>query len=805
MISRRAFLVSAAAAGLAASAGVRPFTAEAATDPLMPLWQAWKRIHVSSAGRVIDRLQDNVSHSEGQGYALLVAEALGDREGFERILDWTLTNLAVRDDALLAWRWHPAEGGRVTDLNNASDGDLFAAWALVRAAERFGESRYSELAKAIAADLAAACLRPCPGRDACLVLLPGAVGFEAEDGFVINPAYIMPRAMAELGAATGETAWVAAAADGTAILAELARERLVPDWTRITPERLRRRRGQVLGLRLRGAARAALPRLVGHARPPGGGARPRSLPRQPRGRGRRHAHRRRPGDGRGRAQKPRSGLPRPRRPDRLRERADHGADAGLLRRPAVLPRRPPAPFAPGSTRIHPGMLSPMKTSLLALGLVAVLAAGSPTGSRAADLTEADLAALRYFQSIDDQASVAAEIDRLETEFPGADVRGTLAAIDEKANEVDTTPIWQKIDAEDFPAARKLIADFKGKYPTWTPPAEMISVLDGKEGQARFEAAVAAQDLAGAIQALADFPAILTCDRINNPWRLAEMYVAAGRKPEALATYDGILKTCSSEDFVVATLQKASAIAEKPELASLFGVARGRSPALAGRLATLETELMGPAAPAEPAGGTVVAAAVRSGGGSGSSGGGGGGGDGQLARARAAADRGDWATCLELTTGGGSLAYVSQRSWCAYNFGRPREAIEGFRRVAQSGGSAGRDATYGMILSYARLGQLEQAASLASRAELTRQQRQVVNQTVISKLAVSSFEARQYRTTLGYLDRLSREAGPLDRGLAMLRGWALLKSGQKGAAREQFRRIHTASPGPDSHQGLVELR
>ena len=78
----------------------------------------------------------------------------------------------------------------------------------------------------------------------------------------------------------------------------------------------------------------------------------------------------------------------------------------------------------------------MKTSLLALGLVAVLATGNPAGSRAAELTEADLAALRYFQSIDDQASVAAEIDRLETEFPGADVRGTLASIDEKANEVD---------------------------------------------------------------------------------------------------------------------------------------------------------------------------------------------------------------------------------------------------------------------------------------------------------------------------------------------------------------------------------
>ena len=77
--------------------------------------------------------------------------------------------------------------------------------------------------------------------------------------------------------------------------------------------------------------------------------------------------------------------------------------------------------------------------------------------------------------------------------------------------------------------------------------------------------------------------------------------------------------------------------------------------------------------------------------------------------------------------------------------------------------------------------------------------------MISKLAVASFERGKYRQTLQYLDRLARDSGALDRGLSMMRGWALLKIGQKSAAREQFRRIHAASPGSDSHQGLVEAR
>ncbi len=205
-------------------------------DPLTPLWRAWRAIHVSSRGRVIDRPQDNVSHSEGQGYALLVAEALGDRAAFDLILDWTLANLQVREeDALLAWRWHPADGGGATDLNNASDGDLFAAWALVRASRTFGEERYLDLAAAIAADLAARCLRPWPGQSEGLLLLPGAEGFESEAGIVVNPAYYMTRALAELGEATGTPALIAAAADGNALLARLTREGLPPDWIMVTP------------------------------------------------------------------------------------------------------------------------------------------------------------------------------------------------------------------------------------------------------------------------------------------------------------------------------------------------------------------------------------------------------------------------------------------------------------------------------------------------------------------------------------------------------------------------------------------
>ena len=67
MISRRNLL--GVAVGIAAMRVSSAGAQEGRSDPLLPLWQAWKRIHVSSGGRVIDRLQDNVCIRRGRDTA----------------------------------------------------------------------------------------------------------------------------------------------------------------------------------------------------------------------------------------------------------------------------------------------------------------------------------------------------------------------------------------------------------------------------------------------------------------------------------------------------------------------------------------------------------------------------------------------------------------------------------------------------------------------------------------------------------------------------------------------------------------
>ena len=68
-------------------------------------WTAWKARFVTDAGRVVDTGNQGISHSEGQGFGMLLAVAANDRPTFERIWGWTRANRMVRDDQLLAWRW----------------------------------------------------------------------------------------------------------------------------------------------------------------------------------------------------------------------------------------------------------------------------------------------------------------------------------------------------------------------------------------------------------------------------------------------------------------------------------------------------------------------------------------------------------------------------------------------------------------------------------------------------------------------------------------------------------------------------
>ncbi|SCW77605.1 glycosyl hydrolase family 8 [Ancylobacter rudongensis] len=195
-------------------------------------WSDYAARFVDPSGRVIDDANGRISHSEGQGYGMLLAYLAGDKAGFERIWTFTRTELLIRDDGLAAWRWDPNADPHVTDINVASDGDLLIAYALALAAQAWNVPDYERSAARIAQALGQQVIRREGGR---LVLLPGATGFsvgERPDGPVLNLSYWIFEAFPVLARLAPEVDWDGLAASGRELLslARLGPARLPPDW-----------------------------------------------------------------------------------------------------------------------------------------------------------------------------------------------------------------------------------------------------------------------------------------------------------------------------------------------------------------------------------------------------------------------------------------------------------------------------------------------------------------------------------------------------------------------------------------------
>ncbi|MDH5509153.1 MAG: glycosyl hydrolase family 8 [Nitrospinota bacterium] len=172
------------------------------------LWERYKKTFITGDGRVVDFPQGEISHSEGQGYSMLLALEYGDRGTFDILWNWTRQNLAVRSDGLLAWRWGKRVTGAwgVIDYNNATDGDLLVALALVKAGAKWNNQDLANsglgLARAIRQNLVVE-------RNGWTYLLPGHYGFEFNGGFTLNPSYMIHSAF-ELFARvdkTGAATW----------------------------------------------------------------------------------------------------------------------------------------------------------------------------------------------------------------------------------------------------------------------------------------------------------------------------------------------------------------------------------------------------------------------------------------------------------------------------------------------------------------------------------------------------------------------------------------------------------------------
>jgi endo-1,4-beta-D-glucanase Y len=189
---------------------------------------AFLRHYVRSDGRVVRPDQGGDTVSEGQAYAMLLAETTGDPAEFRRIWDWTRTHLQLADRL---FAYHANAAGHVVSRQPASDADLLIAWALLRYHGPGAAALHHDGRQVAAAILAHEVTRG-PGGTPILTAGPWATGRPA----TLDPSYWSLTALQGLGQLTGSPQWRRLATGAVTITRQLTRDgrTLPPDWAELT-------------------------------------------------------------------------------------------------------------------------------------------------------------------------------------------------------------------------------------------------------------------------------------------------------------------------------------------------------------------------------------------------------------------------------------------------------------------------------------------------------------------------------------------------------------------------------------------
>lgn len=199
-------------------------------------WQDYRRRFLGADGRIIDNGNGGISHSEGQGYGMLLALAANDKDAFTSMAQWAERNLARSDVALFSWRFDPRSANPVSDRNNATDGDMLIAWALAQGGKRWKMQPFLDRSTEIRAAIRKKCVVKAFDRS---LLLPGLDGFSGPKQVVINPSYFIWPALDAFARLDGPAVWKPVIDDSAAILnlAKFGPYRLPTDWLVVTGSR----------------------------------------------------------------------------------------------------------------------------------------------------------------------------------------------------------------------------------------------------------------------------------------------------------------------------------------------------------------------------------------------------------------------------------------------------------------------------------------------------------------------------------------------------------------------------------------
>lgn len=201
-----------------------------------PAYRIFIEHFVQADGRVIDYSSPQLkTTSEGQSYGMFFALVANDRASFDRLLGWTRANLAgnqfdAQNVRLPSWLWGRKPDGSfgVLDQNSASDSDLWIAYDLLQAGRLWHDASYTQLGRALAAQIAREETTTLPGLGP--MLLPGPQGFANGGVTRLNPSYLPLPVLRALAKEMPGGPWARLADNAYKLIKTTSPLGFTPDW-----------------------------------------------------------------------------------------------------------------------------------------------------------------------------------------------------------------------------------------------------------------------------------------------------------------------------------------------------------------------------------------------------------------------------------------------------------------------------------------------------------------------------------------------------------------------------------------------
>lgn len=184
----------------------------------------------------------------------------------------------------------------------------------------------------------------------------------------------------------------------------------------------------------------------------------------------------------------------------------------------------------------------------------------------------DETALRYFARQGDTERLQAEMQRLRNLHPGWEPPTDLLSND-YVPDADIVRMWELFNSGDFAGARAALATKEANDPSFVPSDDLLKSLALGEAGLRLRNASDAKQYETVLSVAANFPDLLTCESIDNLWRLAEAFAASGNVQRAVDAYSYVLTNCSDAAQRYATVQKALVLLDRADLDPLLVLER----------------------------------------------------------------------------------------------------------------------------------------------------------------------------------------------------------------------------------------